>query len=143
MSCKWLAERLLSLGDDANLLLCAAFGGHVEAVQWLHRQQCPITRVAADVALKHPAVLDWLLSQGMPEVETLCRTAIRRGELLGLQVLQTRGLPAQLDQPIDLSQPSENPAAHGDLLVVQLVVAIPLHCSAGQSKGQAGPCSQA
>ncbi|KAK9838406.1 hypothetical protein WJX84_011802 [Apatococcus fuscideae] len=86
----------------------------------LHRQQCPITRVAADVALKHPAVLDWLLSQGMPEVENLCRTAIRRGELLGLQVLQTRGLPAQLDQPIDLSQPSEIPAAHGDLLVSSL-----------------------
>ena len=92
-------EKLSKLWDEYTCGF-AAFGGHLEVLQWLRAKDCPWDSYVCDNAAKngHLEVLRWSRSQGCHWDGIAPRAAARNGHLEVLRLLIKAGCPYSKDK---------------------------------------------
>ena len=90
---QWLHANGCPLG--ANTCMYAARGGHLEVLQWLRANGCPWGRNTCSGAAEggHLEVLQWARVNGCPWDEDTCRFAAQGGHLEVLQWAHANGCP--------------------------------------------------
>ena len=90
---QWLHANGCPLG--ANTCMYAARGGHLEVLQWLCANGCPWGGSTCEEAAEggHLWVLQWARANGCPWDKLTCARAAERGHLVMLQWLRANGCP--------------------------------------------------
>ncbi len=88
---KWVKEN----GGEWNNFSVdyAAKNGHLEALQWLHKDGCVLKRTTCGLAINHSKILKWLHETGCTWDETTCENAARAGKLDSLKYARENGCP--------------------------------------------------
>eukprot|EP00306_Pavlova_sp_CCMP459_P012170 CAMPEP_0185182964 /NCGR_PEP_ID=MMETSP1140-20130426/1674_1 /TAXON_ID=298111 /ORGANISM="Pavlova sp., Strain CCMP459" /LENGTH=381 /DNA_ID=CAMNT_0027748937 /DNA_START=18 /DNA_END=1163 /DNA_ORIENTATION=+ len=101
---RWVAEHghvdalesivsLLDAVEDASLCTAAAWGGSLEALQWLrsrgHAWDADTVRAACEGG--HEDFLRWVLDNGCPRDELACHWTAAQGSIAVMEILRARG----------------------------------------------------
>lgn len=80
---------------EASYFLCAAAGGHLKVLQWLHANGCPHHERTCEVAVKnrHYEVLRWAYDNGCPWSTSVCTELAEHGQLDLLKWVRFEGCP--------------------------------------------------
>ena len=97
LGCLTVLRNLLQRGHLDKTPVCqwAAWGGHLEVLQWARQNDCPWDEGTCSYAAKggHLEVLQWARQNDCPWDEGTCWTAARYGHLEVLQWARQNGCP--------------------------------------------------
>jgi hypothetical protein len=101
LGCLTALRNLLQRGhlDKTYICLCAAWGGHLQVLQWARENDCPWDEKTCKEAAKggHLEVLKWAHENGCPWDENTCWAAAKGGHLETLKWARENGCPWNIE----------------------------------------------